>query len=748
MRSAAPEVIWCSTFGLDRTQQYPRSKQESEERAASKRAAPDVSDSQHAAQRATRADDPIYILESSDDEDEEEEEDNAINWEEYDWTMSCEGEKRRRLAICHLFLDVHDCPPTDKWDGENGVVKQISEVLGITINGRKNVKKTMNDIMCCIATNEPFTGERLFRNTRASKLIPPGSYEQELIADCIEMGLSFSVTHHIVNEHRREENGVLVGRDAVWRTVKRLNPVVQKTPRSSQGNTDATSGWAIARKNWVAQLLIRLGRMPDDELETLKVDGVLPDHFNIDKLTKLSIPQMSWFDETHRKVTIGIGADFQTKFRRDENGNLDPNGTISGPPRTHMKVKFPEEVRVMPGVTVNPVTGDGVRLPIFSYTSKVVHTIKDYEEQKKKELKRVKHLKGECLPWYVSQREADKIYTSEPVGKLKHIKEFGTKQLNELGIKTVGDFLERAKTYIQSVLSVRGITQQRLDDDILSADFVEGNAPGALDHRKAANPYQSRYGDNWEEELENSYYVNKYECITQLVEHIVVGCKKHYEDTEYEDNWFFYHDALSLMTAKETVSWMKEKGYFKHWVLPELGLNKGTPYAGRPVGNSPEMMPLDCSLNQDVHVGVERHIRLTIRLPEDDPMKFSMSTPSRGFSAYNRVWNCPRTQDRNGELVDGGIPSAKRIKRDINKVVESMATIFENDRRMVDGLGNRPGERNNGHSRGKNGGKRTKRTTYDIGAWRHADAENAFNKVKDNAKDRVKSKQEVDVSKI
>jgi hypothetical protein len=30
-----------------------------------------------------------------------------------------------------------------------------------------------------------------------------------------------------------------------------------------------------------------------------------------------------------------------------------------------------------------------------------------------------------------------------------------------------------------------------------------------------------------------------------------------------EQDWLFYHDALSLLTAHKTVAWMKEKGYYK-----------------------------------------------------------------------------------------------------------------------------------------------------------------------------------------
>ena len=45
---------------------------------------------------------------------------------------------------------------------------------------------------------------------------------------------------------------------------------------------------------------------------------------------------------------------------------------------------------------------------------------------------------------------------------------------------------------------------------------------------------------------------------------------------------------------------MKEKNYFQRWLLPMNILQDGTPYSGRPVGNSPKFMPLDNSLNIDI----------------------------------------------------------------------------------------------------------------------------------------------------
>ena len=57
-----------------------------------------------------------------------------------------------------------------------------------------------------------------------------------------------------------------------------------------------------------------------------------------------------------------------------------------------------------------------------------------------------------------------------------------------------------------------------------------------------------------------------------MIEHIYKESELLYKETIHRDDWWFWHDALSLMTAKETVAWMKEKGYYHHWLLPELDL--------------------------------------------------------------------------------------------------------------------------------------------------------------------------------
>ena len=79
---------------------------------------------------------------------------------------------------------------------------------------------------------------------------------------------------------------------------------------------------------------------------------------------------------------------------------------------------------------------------------------------------------------------------------------------------------------------------------------------------------------------------------------------------------------------------MKEKNCFHRWLMPMNVLQEGTPYAGLTVGNSPEFMPLDNSLNRDIlHSLIFHCVLRSFVLDEDGTdeeernMRFSFSTP-------------------------------------------------------------------------------------------------------------------------
>ena len=102
----------------------------------------------------------------------------------------------------------------------------------------------------------------------------------------------------------------------------------------------------------------------------------------------------------------------------------------------------------------------------------------------------------------------------------------------------------------------------------------------------------------------------------------------------HEDDLFIVHDNLVLMTAKETIQWMKEKNCFHIWLLHMNVFQDGTPYAGRTVGNSPKFMPLDNSLNRDILHSLRFHCVLSRFVldgegtdEEERNMRFSFFTP-------------------------------------------------------------------------------------------------------------------------
>ena len=86
---------------------------------------------------------------------------------------------------------------------------------------------------------------------------------------------------------------------------------------------------------------------------------------------------------------------------------------------------------------------------------------------------------------------------------------------------------------------------------------------------------------------------------------------------------------------------MREIVILNIWIVPLNGLNKTTPYAGHPVGNSPELMPLDFSLFFDLNSSVDYPVTRKTHLGEEDGGKFSISTVTWGVKAYLRILKPP-----------------------------------------------------------------------------------------------------------
>ena len=147
-------------------------------------------------------------------------------------------------------------------------------------------------------------------------------------------------------------------------------------------------------------------------------------------------------------------------------------------------------------------------------------------------------------------------------------------------------------------------------------------------------------------------------------------------------NCSYREHHLVLMTAKETINWMKEKGYLHRWLLPLNGLQDGTPYAGRPVGNSPEFMPLDNSLNRDILQSLRFHCVLSHAfidgketIEEERKLCFSFSTPREIARGLKCLWDSKI-----------GTPSSARIIQDVDMVLKALEIVYREMGLQLKGL--------------------------------------------------------------
>ncbi len=137
--------------------------------------------------------------------------------------------------------------------------------------------------------------------------------------------------------------------------------VITPINKRAQGSSDAGSEWAQARYQWVTQLLLRL-RAPvvteqdflDDfthqgpEMQNTEMQRI-EDCFSLVNLPNLSLGQIAWWDEVHKKCWISNcreGAMDHVQFPKDKEGKYDPEGTYAKRPLggVQLKVKFSQEV--------------------------------------------------------------------------------------------------------------------------------------------------------------------------------------------------------------------------------------------------------------------------------------------------------------------------------------------------------------------------------------------------------------------
>ena len=155
----------------------------------------------------------------------------------------------------------------------------------------------------------------------------------------------------------------------------------------------------------------------------------------------------------------------------------------------------------------------------------------------------------------------------------------------------------------------------------------------------------------------------------------------------HEDNFFIIHDFLVLMTAKETINWMRKNSYLHRWFLPLNGLQRWTPYTGCSYGNIPEFVSLDKCLNHEILYSLRVHNVLSrYSLDGNETNKnernmwLSYSTPREISRELKHIWYSKM-----------GTPSSVRIIEVVDLTLKPLEMFYRAKILAVEELADRNG---------------------------------------------------------
>jgi hypothetical protein len=350
---------------------------------------------------------------------------------------------------------------------------------------------------------------------------------------------------------------------------------------------------------------------------------------------------------------------------------------------------------------------EGKRMNPFVYTAKRLVGITERNKLRNAEVLRIKNLSPErrvTQGWAgVAKRPTGMLFEDD---ELHHIPGVGKKTQKKIEDKFfINSVMQLACLSDSQVLSLSILCSIHADKVKRWRDLAQDMKPGKCHYPYSfdyvhgqANPYEHRYGSEWLTEIDKVAQsgLTKVTCVTDLIEHIDSETKAAFKDTKYADTYLWCHDALTQMCDGACKKWMMENGYWKRWVKPELGLNSSiriigengkpvvsTRYRERPVGDSPELMPHDSSLNWDVDVSNRMHVLFTKHLPNSDERKIRLDTPKEITKAILKLY----------DPVTGVVLKPHRIVQDILRVLYCLEEIVKAGGAVVPGLANRNGHR-------------------------------------------------------
>eukprot|EP00937_MAST-01D_sp_MAST-1D-sp2_P007790 g7790.t1 len=130
-----------------------------------------------------------------------------------------------RALISAYFVTQMDAPPKAEWRGRDGAIGYIIKNLkGLTQGHYKTVERVLEDTVWCHKHGFEYRGEGRYAGVGGhNKLIAPGSFEEQLVADTMEDGLGLDAATEYVNDYRTKLGLVHVGKSDEVKRVKSLS---------------------------------------------------------------------------------------------------------------------------------------------------------------------------------------------------------------------------------------------------------------------------------------------------------------------------------------------------------------------------------------------------------------------------------------------------------------------------------------------------------------------------------------------
>jgi hypothetical protein len=394
----------------------------------------------------------------------------------------------------------------------------------------------------CHESDEKYDGSTQTKKTGRIPIMSIHSQEGTIAGNNVERGVGKSVICMLVNDHRRQVQKPSVTQSAVDGLISRMILKKKSIDKRPQGSYNILSRICKVRFLWGLQMAVRSkdkgsvqwvkdycksynekNNLSEDHVpKYLKVGDSTTEGAGTEFCISFEKDDVTFFDETHRKACPGTADGTSVALLnckkhvflvpRDKNGKIDPvNGVIEEKEISQAYVKYSEEGRFCLGVCVDKVVDAdgnekfiGKRLPLYDYTGKVLLSPADFDALILKELNRVKNLKcgGKWVEKKLSTEVKHKMYGDDPVTKIKGLGKVAAELLHCYDVYFINELINLTDEEVEAIESIPKTKLLRwiqiANDELESRPDDEIFRPNVdiSDHRLAANPYQSLYGDD------------------------------------------------------------------------------------------------------------------------------------------------------------------------------------------------------------------------------------------------------------